>query len=509
VSPDPGSLLPVAFQAAEIAADLMRTRRPASLTEKHDRDLVSDVDLAIERQIRAHLADATPGIGFLGEEEGRSGSHTSGWLWTLDPIDGTSNYAHGIPLCAASLALLHDGRPVLAVIDAPFLGQRYHAVEGHGAYASDTRLSVSATGQLRDAIIAVGDYATGPSAGHKNEQRLAVTVHLTPRVHRIRMLGTAALDLAWVAAGQLDASITLANDPWDTAAGVLLVREAGGTVVDTDGNNHAFDSAATIAGPHTLISQLLPLLQATQPDSNDQPNGLGDHPSPYAALDAILSHTHCLIFDFDGPISDLSAAMPVDTAERLRELAATETTDTPPLHAGEGGPLGVLASAARISPELAAKLNDELTGIELTAVTTATTAGYVHDTLAACRDSARTSAVISRHSIQAVHSHLARLGLAEQIAHVIAPGSFPPGHLRTHAQLLQEAIHALDAAPATCALITASPAGIEAAHAAGIHPIGYAASPSIRELLADAGAACIIPSLADLTLRLRARPLPN
>jgi beta-phosphoglucomutase-like phosphatase (HAD superfamily) len=117
--------------------------------------------------------------------------------------------------------------------------------------------------------------------------------------------------------------------------------------------------------------------------------------------------------------------------------------------------------------------------------------------------------VISRHSIQAVHSHLVKLGLTEQVAHVFAPGSFPPGHLRTHAQLAAEAVHALDATPGACALITASPAGIEAAHAAGAHPIGYAASPSIRELLADAGATCIIPSLADLTLRLRARPLPN
>jgi myo-inositol-1(or 4)-monophosphatase len=487
----------------------MRTRRPASLTEKHDRDLVSDVDLAVERQIRAHLADATPEVGFLGEEEGRSGSHASGWLWTLDPIDGTSNYAHGIPLCAASLALLDNGRPVLAVIDAPFLGQRYHAVEGHGAYASDNRLSVSTTGQLRDAIIAVGDYATGPSADHKNEQRLAVTVHLTPRVHRIRMLGTAALDLAWVAAGQLDASITLANDPWDTAAGVLLVREAGGTVVDTNGTTHGLHSAATIAGPHTLISQLVPLLQATQPESNGQPDSLAERHSPYAALDAILSHTRCLIFDFDGPIADLSAAMPADTTERLHAIAAAKTTDTPLPPTGDGGPLGVLAAAASISPELGATLDDELTSIELAAAATATTAGYIHETLAACRDSTRTAAVISRHSIRAVHRHLAKHGLTEQIAHVIAPGSFPPGHLRTHAHLLEEAVQAMHTAPATCALITASPAGTEAAHAAGVHPIGYAAPPSNREHLTDAGAACIIPSLADLTLRLRARPLPN
>src|SRR5262245_20454469 len=126
---DPESLLPVALRAADAAADMMRNRRPASVTEKHDRDLVSDVDIGIERQIRSLLEEVTPDIGFLGEEEGRTGEARAGWLWTLDPIDGTSNYAHGIPLCATSLALLHQGSAVLGVIDTPFLGHRYHAIE--------------------------------------------------------------------------------------------------------------------------------------------------------------------------------------------------------------------------------------------------------------------------------------------------------------------------------------------------------------------------------------------
>ena len=107
---DPRSLLPVALRAADIASDLIRTRRPASVTEKSDRDLVSDVDVAIERAVRGYLHDATPDTGFLGEEEGQSGDPGTGWLWTLDPIDGTSNYAHGLPLCAISLALrIHAG----------------------------------------------------------------------------------------------------------------------------------------------------------------------------------------------------------------------------------------------------------------------------------------------------------------------------------------------------------------------------------------------------------------
>jgi myo-inositol-1(or 4)-monophosphatase len=265
-SPDLRALLPAAFEAADEASTMMRTRRPVTLTEKSDRELVSDVDLAIERAIRRRLARASPGIAFLGEEEGRSGDPAAGWVWTLDPIDGTSNFAHGLPLCTTSLALLQDGRPVLAVIDAPFLGHRYHAIEGRGAYTSGpgisgTRLSVASTARLRDAVVAIGDYAVGEDADHKNEAQLAATTRLAARVHRIRMLGTAALDLAWVAEGRLDASITLGNKPWDTSAGVLIAREAGADVVDTVGHRHQLSSAATIAGPPALIRQLLPLLR--------------------------------------------------------------------------------------------------------------------------------------------------------------------------------------------------------------------------------------------------------
>jgi myo-inositol-1(or 4)-monophosphatase len=502
MTPDPGSLLPVAFQATDIAAAMMRTRRPATLTEKNDRDLVSDVDLAIERQVRAHLADATPLIGFLGEEEGQTGA-VSGWLWTLDPIDGTSNFAHSIPLCATSLALLYDGHPVLGVIDAPFLGQRYHAIEGHGAYTGQTRMAASTTTQLRDAMVAVGDYATGPRADHKNEQRLALTVQLAPRVHRVRMLGTAALDLAWVAEGRLDASITLGNKPWDTAAGVILAREAGATVVDTDGSPHNFDSAATIAAPDVLISQLLPLIQATETNTLDSQRGFT---SPYAELDAILRDARCLLLDFDGPVCGLPPLTDQIAAEKLRGIVITERLEDV---RGHSDPYELLASVAARMPVFARTLDAELTRIELANVAEATVPGYIHEALAACRDSGRTSAIIGRQSRDAVRAYLSNQGLSDQTACVIATGSYPPGHLQTVAHLVEDAVGALRATPRQCAFITASPPGIDAAHAVGVQVIGYARTPYDRELLAQAGATCIIPSLADLTLRLRARPLPN
>jgi myo-inositol-1(or 4)-monophosphatase len=506
---DPGSFLPVALRAADIASELIRTRRPASVTEKSDRDLVSDVDLAIERAVRGYLHDTTPDTGFLGEEEGQSGDPGTGWLWTLDPIDGTSNFAHGLPLCAISLALLHDGRPVVAVIDAPFLGERYHAVEGKGAYAGERPLKASTTARLRDAVVAIGDYATGDGADRKNEQRLAATIQLTPRVHRIRMLGTAAVDLAWVADGRLDASVTLGNKPWDTSAGVLIAREAGATVTDANGRPHDLNSAATIAAAPALISQLIPLIQAADltADPKDSQSG---YASPHTALDSILSRARHLIFDFDGPLCDLTASIPSTAADQLRAILRTGTAaDLPAAIATTSDPIDIIARAVAISPRLAARLDAELTRIEVTAASTARPAAYVHEALAACRDSGRTPAVISRSSAQAVSSYLDKHGLADQVQNVMAIASFPPGHMQTFPHLLEDAIHALGAIPADCALITATKAGIDTANGIGAHPIAYATTPATSEHLTAAGARCLIPSLADLTLRLRARPLPN
>jgi myo-inositol-1(or 4)-monophosphatase len=507
MTPDPGSLLPVAFHAADTASEMMRTRRPASVTEKSDRDLVSDVDLAIERAIRGYLGEATPDIGFLGEEEGRTGNPGTGWLWTLDPIDGTSNFAHGLPLCAISLALLRDGRPVLAVIDAPFLHERYHAIEGHGAFTGTRPMKASTTDRLRDAVVAIGDYAVGNGADRKNEIRLAATIQLAARVHRIRMLGTAALDLAWVADGRLDASVTLGNKPWDTSAGVLLAREAGATVVDADGSPHDLSSAATIAAPASLLSQLIPLIRAADlTDSQDTPV---PYKSPYAALDTILSRARYLIFEFDGPIADLAAAMPATTAEQLRAILRSERADLPPGISQTGDPFEIAAYAAGLSPDLGGRIDAKITSIEVTAAARARPAAYIHETLAACRDSGRTPAIISRHSAEAVSTYLAAHGLAEQVRHVTTTGSYPPGHLQTGPHLIENTIRTLGASPAECALITASVTAIDTARDTGTLSIGYATDPATSERLTAAKAGCIIPSLADLTLRLRARPLPN
>jgi len=508
VTPDPRQLLPVALAAADTARDLIGTGHPATVTEKSDRDLVSDVDVAVERAVRGYLHQATPGIGFLGEEEGGPDDRGTGWLWALDPIDGTSNFAHGIPLCATSLALLRDGRPVLGVIDAPLMGERFHAADGCGAWCADRRLSASGVTALRDAIVAVGDYATGPEAGRRNQAQLAATVHLAPRVHRIRMLGTAALDLAWVAAGRLDASITFSNHPWDTAAGVIIAREAGAAVTDSDGSPHSLASAATIAAPARLIPQLVPLLQAASMRDADDPDAQLTGVSPYADLDAVLSRARYLIFEFDGPVCDLSAAMPADTVSHLRHILDNADGAVPSVTGSTGDPVAILAAAAA-SPDLAARIDDQITGVEAAAAKDAMPAGYLYEALAACRDSGRAAAVIASTSTTTVTGYLARHGLDDQVQHITALGGYPPGHLQAAAHLLADSMRALDARPSECALITATESGVQSARNAGLATIGYAATPNASHRLAAAGADSLLPSLADLALRLRARPLPN
>lgn len=256
-------LLQLANEAVDLARAKMQSMSFGEISAKGDRDMVSDLDYAIERQVRAFLEDRSRGIGFLGEEEG---AHDNGGdaTWVLDPIDGTANFVRGIPLCAVALALVRDGHAVLGVVDLPFLSSRYSAALGTGATLNSKRIRVAATNDLHDAIISIGDYAVGAASEAKNALRLAVTEQLTRRVQRVRMLGSAATDLTWVGSGNLDATILLSNKPWDTAAGVVIAREAGARVVDKDGSDHALNSQATIAAAPQLIDKIVDLVSEAE-----------------------------------------------------------------------------------------------------------------------------------------------------------------------------------------------------------------------------------------------------
>src|SRR5436190_5789939 len=172
------SLLPVALEAADVARDLIKTMAPGLLTPKGDRDMASEVDYAVERKLREMLHERTPSIAFVGEEGGREGVDRSDLEWVLDPVDGTVNFVRAIPLCAVALALVRRNQPVLGVIDLPFLGERYSAVQGQGAYLHDRRLRVGGDRPLGEAVVAIGDFAVGIGAADKNRIRVKMIERL-------------------------------------------------------------------------------------------------------------------------------------------------------------------------------------------------------------------------------------------------------------------------------------------------------------------------------------------
>jgi myo-inositol-1(or 4)-monophosphatase len=252
----------IAEQAVDLGCDIVKTTATVEIRLKSDRDIVTDVDLAVEREVREFLERMTPAASFLGEEETSTATLDGDQdVWTLDPVDGTSNFAHGLPLCAVSLALMRRGEPIVAVTIAPFLDLRYVAAKGRGAFGNGARLQVSEATNLAESIVSIGDYAVGDEAASKNARRLRITALLAQRAERVRMFGSAALDLAWVAQGRTDALVMLSNKPWDTAAGVLLAREAGAIVIDASGEAHTFASTETIALSPGIADAVVNLLR--------------------------------------------------------------------------------------------------------------------------------------------------------------------------------------------------------------------------------------------------------
>ncbi len=229
-------------------------------------------------------------------------------------------------------------------------------------------------------------------------------------------------------------------------------------------------------------------------------------PIPAASdLDTILARTRHLLLDFDGPICSIFAGLPAATvADRLRKLFGNHA-QMPDDIASTPDPLEVFAYAATISEDLAARVETEMTDLELAAVATAAPTPYVHEVVTACQNSGRSVAVVSNNSARAVHSYLARHGLDDRISLVVARTHHDPALLKPSPHLITQAVGALDAEPDECTLVGDSVTDIQGARLASVQSIGYANEPGKREHFTTAGADAIINSLADLALRLRAR----
>jgi len=219
-------------------------------------DYVTEVDIASEKEIVYHLKKAYPDHAFLCEESGRSGPEDAEYTWVIDPLDGTSNFMRGIPHYAISIGCIKENRLEHAVVLDPVRREEFTASRGRGAQLNGHRIRVSKRTDLRECLLGTGI----PFLGHKQAllpQYAASMAELAGQCMGIRRAGAAALDLAYVAAGRFDAFWEVGLKPWDLAAGVLLIKEAGGLVSDIDGSENFMDSGNVVCGAPKIFKQVL------------------------------------------------------------------------------------------------------------------------------------------------------------------------------------------------------------------------------------------------------------
>jgi len=231
------------------------------VAKKAPADFVSAADLKSEQVLFEALSKARPGYGFLAEErgliEGTDKTHT----WIVDPLDGTTNFLHAIPHFAINIALQREGAVVAAVTYNPATNEMFWAEKGKGAFVNDRRLRVAQRTRLQEAVIATGI----PFLGHGQHARFLKELHqVSQKVAGVRRFGSAALDLAWVAAGRYDGYWERDLSPWDVAAGALLVAEAGGKATDADGGAEVIAAGSVCAGNLEIHPLLFDRLRAAQ-----------------------------------------------------------------------------------------------------------------------------------------------------------------------------------------------------------------------------------------------------
>jgi myo-inositol-1(or 4)-monophosphatase len=226
-------------------------------------NFVSVADHRAEETLFQELSKARPGYGFLMEERGAVDGKDHTHRWVVDPLDGTTNFLHGIPLFCISIGLEREGQLVAGLVYNPVLDEMFMAEKGKGAFLADRngrdrRLRVAARKSLGDCVITTGI----PHRGRGNHERfLAETGAIMREVSGIRRTGSAAIDLAWTAAGRFDCYIERNLSPWDMAAGIVLIREAGGAVSDFSGEQEMFETGGIVAGNQNVQKAMVGLVQ--------------------------------------------------------------------------------------------------------------------------------------------------------------------------------------------------------------------------------------------------------
>lgn len=261
--------LNIAVKAARRAATVINRASTQidllTVESKAPNDFVTEVDRAAESAIIEVLRDAYPQHGILAEESGSAaGAEDSEYQWIIDPLDGTTNFLHGFPQYAISIALARNGVLEHAVVFDPTRNELFTASKGSGAFLNDRRIRVTRRTRLAESLIGTGF----PFREFKHlDAYLAMFRELTQKTAGIRRPGAAALDLAYVASGRLDGFWEMGLQPWDMAAGVLLIQEAGGLVSDLAGESAFMQTGNVVAGAPKVFAQLLSVIQPHRPAS--------------------------------------------------------------------------------------------------------------------------------------------------------------------------------------------------------------------------------------------------
>jgi myo-inositol-1(or 4)-monophosphatase len=257
-----GDLAGLVAEAAAIldvaAKPFLAGHRADSAVQKKGNDFATEVDLAIEQQVRQALEKST-GIGVHGEEFGGA-PIDSPMVWVLDPIDGTFNYAAGSPMAAILLGLLRDGEPVAGLTWLPFMDQRYVAVQGGPLYCNGAALPALGSVELSGCVVGVGTFNVDWRGRFPGRYRLAMLERLSQVCSKLRMHGATGIDLAYTGAGILGAGISFGDHVWDHAAGVALVRAAGGIVTDLKGSEWTVESESVVAAAPGVHEQIIEIV---------------------------------------------------------------------------------------------------------------------------------------------------------------------------------------------------------------------------------------------------------
>lgn len=241
----------LAYAAGRILRDKLHT--DFSVEHKGEIDLITDADKASEKLLVTAITKAFPKHAILAEEGGKIGNQDTDHLWLLDPLDGTTNYAHRFPYFSVSIALLEIGKPIIGVVYNPITDEMFAAESGYGAWLNDHSIKTSKTNSLKESLLCTG-FPYDMRQPNNNTENYTKMVKQTQGVLR---LGSAALDLCQVAAGRLDGFWEMELKPWDMAAGALIVQEAGGTISGINGQRFDLYSGEIVASNGILHDMLL------------------------------------------------------------------------------------------------------------------------------------------------------------------------------------------------------------------------------------------------------------